>query len=51
MPEFIQVTDKLNIQSDLTHFLPVAQGRLITTGGSGDFAEWGAGFDSGGVIR
>jgi len=37
--EFMTVTDRVNIQSDLTHFLPVAQGRLITTGGSGDFAS------------
>jgi len=37
--EFISVLEKVNIQSDLTHFLPVAQGRLITIGGSGDFAS------------
>jgi molybdopterin molybdotransferase len=36
--EFIPMTDKVNIQSDLTHFLPVAEGRLIAMGGSGDFA-------------
>jgi len=37
--EFIPVLDRVNIQSDLTHFLPVAQGRLITISGSGDFAS------------
>ena len=37
--EFIPVLDRVNIQSDLTHFLPVAQGRLITINGSGDFAS------------
>jgi len=37
--EFIPVSEKVNIQSDLTHFLPVAQGRLITMSGSGDFAS------------
>ena len=37
--EFIPVQDRVNIQSDLTHFLPVAQGRVITIGGSGDFAS------------
>jgi molybdopterin molybdotransferase len=37
--EFIPVLDKVNIQSDLTHFLPVVQGRLITISGSGDFAS------------
>jgi molybdopterin molybdotransferase len=37
--EYIPVLDHLNIQSDLTHFLPVAQGRLITISGSGDFAS------------
>jgi len=36
--EMITVTDKINIQSDLTHFLPVSRGHLVTTGGSGDFA-------------
>ena len=37
--DFITITERLNIQSDLTHFLPVLQGRLIPTGGSGDFAS------------
>ena len=37
--EFIPVTERVNIQSDLTHFLPVAQGRLITINGSGDFSS------------
>ncbi len=37
--EFIPVLDRVNIQSDLTHFLPVTQGRLITISGSGDFAS------------
>jgi molybdopterin molybdotransferase len=37
--EFIPVLDRINIQSDLTHFLPVAQGRLITISSSGDFAS------------
>ena len=37
--EYIPVTDRINIQSDLTHFLPVAQGRLIGSGGSGDFVS------------
>jgi molybdopterin molybdotransferase len=37
--EFIPVLDRVNIQSDLTHFLPVAQGRLIIINGSGDFAS------------
>ena len=37
--EFIPVLDRVNIQSDLTHFLPVAQGRLITISGSGDFSS------------
>jgi len=37
--EFIPVLDRVHIQSDLTHFLPVAQGRLITISGSGDFAS------------
>jgi molybdopterin molybdotransferase len=37
--DFISVTDKVSIQSDLTHFLPVFQGRLITINGSGDFAS------------
>jgi molybdopterin molybdotransferase len=37
--EFIPVLDRVNIQSDLTHFLPVAKGRLITISGSGDFAS------------
>ena len=37
--EFIPVLDRVNIQSDLTHFLPVSQGRLIINGGSGDFAS------------
>lgn len=36
--EFIPVLDRVNIQSDLTHFLPVAQGRLVAINGSGDFA-------------
>jgi len=37
--DFITVLDKVNIQSDLTQFLPVFQGRLITISGSGDFAS------------
>jgi len=37
--EFIPVLDRVNIQSDLTHFLPVAGGRLITISSSGDFAS------------
>ncbi len=37
--EFIQLLDKINIQSDLTQFLPVAQGHLIAIGGSGDFSS------------
>jgi molybdopterin molybdotransferase len=37
--EFIPVLDRVNIQSDLTQFLPVAQGRLITISGSGDFSS------------
>lgn len=37
--EFITLTDKVNILSDLTQFLPVAQGHLITINGSGDFAS------------
>jgi molybdopterin molybdotransferase len=37
--EFVPVLDRVNIQSDLTHFLPVFQGRLITINGSGDFAS------------
>jgi len=37
--EFIPVLDRVNIQSDLTHFLPVSQGRIITISGSGDFAS------------
>jgi molybdopterin molybdotransferase len=37
--EFITLLDKVNIQSDLTHFLPVAGGRLITISGPGDFAS------------
>jgi len=36
--EMITLTDKINIQSDLSHFLPVYQGKLVSTGGSGDFA-------------
>lgn len=39
--EFIPVSEKVNIQSDLTHFLPVIQGKLITIHGSGDFASLG----------
>ncbi|MDE1921187.1 MAG: molybdopterin molybdotransferase MoeA [Candidatus Omnitrophica bacterium] len=39
--EFISVLDKVNIQSDLTHFLPVAQGHLVAISGSGDFAALG----------
>ena len=35
--EYISVQDKINIQSDLTQFLPVFQGRLVPIGGSGDF--------------
>jgi len=37
--ESMSVTEKINIQSDLTHFLPVAKGRLVDTGGSGDFGS------------
>jgi len=37
--DFIPVLDRLNIQSDLTHFIPVAQGRVITINSSGDFAS------------
>jgi len=37
--EFVSILEKISIQSDLTHFLPVAQGRLVTMGGSGDFAS------------
>jgi molybdopterin molybdotransferase len=37
--EFIPVLDRVNIQSDLTHFLPVADGRLIAISSSGDFAS------------
>jgi len=37
--EFIPVLDRVTIQSDLTHFLPVAQGRLIKINGSGDFSS------------
>jgi len=37
--EFIPVLDRVNIQSDLTHFLPVSKGRLITISGSGDFSS------------
>ncbi|MDE2028259.1 MAG: molybdopterin molybdotransferase MoeA, partial [Candidatus Omnitrophica bacterium] len=37
--EFISVSEKINHQSDLTQFLLVYQGRLVTTGGSGDFAS------------
>ncbi len=37
--EFVPMLDKVNIQSDLTQFLPVAKGRLVPTGGSGDFAS------------
>lgn len=37
--EFIQVSDRINIQSDLTHFLPVSKGRLVTVSGSGDFSS------------
>ena len=35
--EFISVSDKISIQSDLTQFLPVADGHLISYNGSGDF--------------
>jgi len=37
--EFISVLERVNIQSDMTHFLPVAQGRLVTISGSGDFVS------------
>ena len=37
--ESIPVLDRVNIQSDLTHFLPVAQGRIVTISGSGDFSS------------
>jgi len=36
--EYISITDKINIQSDLTQFLPVCGGHLVPMGGSGDFA-------------
>ncbi len=35
--ETIAVVDQIKIQSDLTHFLPVSGGRVVSTGGSGDF--------------
>lgn len=37
--ELIPVLDRVNIQSDLTQFLPVFQGRIVTISGSGDFAS------------
>ncbi|MBF0504498.1 MAG: molybdopterin molybdotransferase MoeA [Candidatus Omnitrophica bacterium] len=37
--EYIAIKDKINIQSDLTQFLPVSGARLIPIGGSGDFAS------------
>ena len=37
--EFISVLDKMNVQSDMTQFLPIRQGRLITIDGSGDFSS------------
>ena len=37
--EYISIQDKINIQSDLTQFLPISGGRLVPIGGSGDFAS------------
>lgn len=36
--EFIKLSENVNITSDLTHFLPVKDGKVIAIGGSGDFA-------------
>ncbi len=37
-PSFIKLQERINIDSDLTHFLPSKDGKVIATGGSGDFA-------------
>ncbi|MBF0510856.1 MAG: molybdopterin molybdotransferase MoeA [Candidatus Omnitrophica bacterium] len=37
--EFVEVAENINIQSDLTQFLPVLAGKLVVVGGLGDFAS------------